>query len=112
MVFTEMLRWQERREALAEDEWHDEDTKSRMAYNTSYQPKINCCVSTASGFLLLTGTGQEPRPRTAAECRSLAPGRRSKDLAQAELPFNDLALLPRELREIQGWRRDYTSGEN
>lgn len=104
VVFTEMLGQQERWEALAEDEQHDEDTKSRMAHNTSYQPKINCCLSTASGFLLLAGTGRERHPRTVAERWSLAPS--SEDLAQAELPFNDLVLLPGEPRETQGWTRD------
>lgn len=76
-----------------------------MAYNTPSQPKINCCLSTVSGFLLLTGTGQEEHPRTAAERWSLAPGRQWEELAQAEVLFNDLAPLPGKLREIQGWTR-------
>lgn len=112
MVFTEMLGWHERWEALAEDKPYNEDTKSRMAYATSYQPKINCCVSTASGILLLTETGQEPCPRTVAEHCSLAPDRQSEDLAEAESLFNNITLLPGERREIQGWMRDYTGEEN
>lgn len=83
--------------------------KSWMAYNTPYQPKINCTVSS---FLLVTGTRQKQHPRTAAQRWSLALGRQSEDLAQAELLFNDLVLLPRELQEIQGWTRDYMDGEN
>lgn len=112
MVFTEMLGWHKRWEALAEDEPYNEDKKSRMAYATSHQPKINCCVSTASGTLLLTETGQEPCPRTVAEHCSLAPDRQSEDLAEAESLFNNIALLPGELQEIQGWMRDYTGEEN